>query len=261
MSKPFNPAHRGALGPIAEAMGGECYDGGRSALVPAPGHSLSDRSVSLRLAGDRVLVHVFSGGDWREVVDALRQLGLVDDQNRLTGQSARGAVRGAHGGAAADSLSDRQRRAAAQALWDSGRAIAGTLSERHARRRAIEGPLPGPHALRHRGDTPTSLYHPGRHRRPALLAAITDPQGGLVGVEVAYLAANGAKASGLRAPRRTIGRLVPGCAVRLQQPQRHMLVAEGVFTTLSAMERFGLPGWALLSTGHLRRWTPGLRRF
>ena len=52
MSKPFNPAHRGALGPIAEAMGGECYDGGRSALVPAPGHSLSDRSVSLRLAGD-----------------------------------------------------------------------------------------------------------------------------------------------------------------------------------------------------------------
>ena len=35
-----------------------------------------------------------------------------------------------------------------------------------------------------------------------------------------------------------------------------MLVGEGVFTTLSATERFGLPGWALLSTRNLRAWSP-----
>jgi hypothetical protein len=39
-------------------------------------------------------------------------------------------------------------------------------------------------------------------------------------------------------------------------------VAEGVFTALSASSAFGLPVWALLSVGNLRRWTPpaGVRR-
>lgn len=35
-----------------------------------------------------------------------------------------------------------------------------------------------------------------------------------------------------------------------------MLIGEGVFTTLSASEWFGLPGWALMSTRNLRVWTP-----
>jgi hypothetical protein len=35
-----------------------------------------------------------------------------------------------------------------------------------------------------------------------------------------------------------------------------MLVGEGVFTTLSASEWFGLPAWALMSTRNLRRWRP-----
>ena len=34
-----------------------------------------------------------------------------------------------------------------------------------------------------------------------------------------------------------------------------MLVAEGVFTALSATERFALPGWALLSTRNLKSWS------
>jgi putative DNA primase/helicase len=246
----------GGLAAIAAALGGECYEGGRRASAPAPGHSKADRSVSLRLAGDRVLVHVFSGGDWREILDDLRGRGLIDDQNRLTGRGGGVWFGGGRGALADETLSDRARRAAARALWYSACAVDGTPSERHARLRAICGPLPGPEALRHRSDTPTSLYRPGRHSRPALLAAIIDPLDELVGVEVAFLAPNGAKATGLRAPRRTIGRLRPGSAVRLAPAARRMLVGEGVFTTLAAMERFKRPGWALLSTGNLRRWTP-----
>ena len=35
-----------------------------------------------------------------------------------------------------------------------------------------------------------------------------------------------------------------------------MLVGEGLFTTLSASARFGLPAWALMSTRNLRHWRP-----
>jgi putative DNA primase/helicase len=44
--------------------------------------------------------------------------------------------------------------------------------------------------------------------------------------------------------------------VRLDPPAEHMLVGEGVFTTRSASEWLGLPGWALQSTRNLRGWRP-----
>ena len=61
----------------ARALGGEVYAGGRRASVPGPGHSTADRSVSLVLEGERVLIHSFAGDDWRRVRDELRRRGLV----------------------------------------------------------------------------------------------------------------------------------------------------------------------------------------
>jgi putative DNA primase/helicase len=60
----------------------------------------------------------------------------------------------------------------------------------------------------------------------------------------------------LRLPRKTIGVVPAGCAVRLDPAAAEMLVGEGVVTTLSASARFGLPAWALTSTRNLRAWTP-----
>ncbi|MDZ4375340.1 MAG: hypothetical protein U1C74_28490, partial [Phenylobacterium sp.] len=76
---------RGApsLLPLARAFGGDVYAGGRRALLPAPGHSCADRSVSLWLQAGRVVVHSFGAGDWREVLDDLRARGWIDTQNRL----------------------------------------------------------------------------------------------------------------------------------------------------------------------------------
>jgi hypothetical protein len=73
---------------------------------------------------------------------------------------------------------------------------------------------------------------------------------------VTYLDRQGRRAEDLRLPRKTVGRLSGGSAVRLDLVGSEMLVAEGVITALSASERFGLPAWALLSTSNLRRWTP-----
>ena len=45
-----------SLKSIVEVLGGELYDGGRRANIPAPYHSRADRSESLLLKDDQVSV-------------------------------------------------------------------------------------------------------------------------------------------------------------------------------------------------------------
>ena len=88
------------------------------------------------------------------------------------------------------------------------------------------------------------------------MAAVRDPDGALTAVELTYLTPNGRVATSLRAPRKTVGQVPGGSAVRLCPAAAGMVVAEGVITTLSAMARFGRPGWALMAAGNLARWRP-----
>ncbi|ODT84436.1 toprim domain-containing protein [Phenylobacterium sp. SCN 70-31] len=235
---------------IVEVLGGDLYDGGRRANIPAPGHSRADRSVSLLLKDDRVIVHTFGDGDWQAVLDDLRAKRLIDAHN---------APRSVSFGPGDDQTSapkpDFRRLDAARRLWDAGRPVAGALAERHCRLRHIQRALPGSQVLRHGGETPVSAYAESRYRRPALLVAISAADGSFSAVEITYLAANGQRALDLRLPRKTVGLVPPGSAVRLDPAAPEMLVAEGVFTTLSATERFGLPGWALQSTRNLKSWS------
>lgn len=236
---------------IVESLGGELYDGGRRANIPAPGHSLADRSVSLLLQDDRVVVHTFGDGDWREVLDHLREKHLIDAHNAPT--SISGATRKA---ADLGPPSDPRRIEAARRFWDAGRPVQGTLSEHHCRLRHIGRALPGPLVLRHCTETPVSAYAETKHRRPALLAAIADRDGTLTGVEITYLAASGRRAQDLRLPRKCVGLVPPSSAVRIDDAAEEMCVGEGLFTTLSASERFSLPAWALMSIRNLKTWTP-----
>jgi putative DNA primase/helicase len=239
-----------SLRAIVEVLGGDLYDGGRRANIPAPGHSRADRSVSLLLKDDRVIVHTFGDGDWQAVLDDLRAKRLIDAHNAL-----RSVTFGAGVAQAVAPKPDYRRLDAARRLWEAGRPVAGALAERHCRLRHIHRALPGPQVLRHGGETPVSAYAESRYRRPALLVAISAADGAFSAVEVTYLAANGQRALDLRLPRKTVGLVPPGSAVRLDPAAPEMLVAEGVFTTLSATERFGLPGWALQSTRNLKSWS------
>lgn len=238
-----------SLKSIVQALGGELYAGGRRANVPAPGHSRHDRSVSLLLQDGRVVVHSFGGADWREVLGDLRRRGLIGTANRV-------ACEPAPAGSSPAPPATSERILAARRLWDAGRPLAGTLSARHLRLRAIGRAPPGPEVLRHHPAAPVAVYAPRSTTRPALLAAIRGPAGLLTAIEITYLDPSGRRALGLKLPRKTIGVVPPGSAVRLDPDGRDLLVGEGVFTTLSASERFGWPGWALLSTRNLRAWSP-----
>jgi hypothetical protein len=66
---------------IARVMGGEVN--GASALVPGPGHSAKDRSLSVKpdpTASDGILVHSFAGDDFAECRDHVKsKLGIAHD--------------------------------------------------------------------------------------------------------------------------------------------------------------------------------------
>ena len=240
-----------SLRTIVKTLGGDLYDRGRRANIPAPGHSAADRSVSLLLEDNRIVVHTFGDGDWKSVLDHLRGQGLIDATNAPV--SLAGAARARDQGEAS---SARERRAAALRLWEAGRPLGRSLAAQHCRLRGMTGELPGPQALRYGPETPVSAYRIGGRARPALLAGIQAADGTYTAVEITYLNPNGRRADTLRLPRKTIGVTPAGSAVRLDPVAEEMLVGEGVFTTRSASEWFGLPGWALGSTRNLRAWSP-----
>jgi len=236
------------LKPIVTAFGGDLYQGGGRASIPAPGHSAADRSVSLCLAGDRVLIHGFGAADWRIVRDELMRRGFIDADGRLTGA-------GQAGGPAPPRPDGRVRVASAEALWDGAvRIDEGTPAARYLLRRGVRWDG-ADRALRRHPGAPTSVYRAGGRRRPALIARISDADDVLTAVELTYLEPNGRPATDLRLGRKTVGLIPAGAAVRLAPAAAEMLVAEGVMTTLSAMARFQLPGWALTAAGNLAAWS------
>ena len=236
---------------IVAALGGDLYAGGTRASVPAPGHSAHDRSISLLLEGDRLVVHSFGETDWRAARDDLRARGLIDGHGRLVA----GALASGRGGLPAPDR--RTRTAAARRLWDGAGPVGpGALSRRHLELRAIDRDSAGIGSLRPHPAAPVSAYRSGGPTRPALLAAILSPAGALTAVEVVYLASSGRRDDRLRLPRKTVGVLAPGSAVRLAPAAPTLLVGEGIMTVLSAAEWFGQPAWALLSARNLVAWRP-----
>jgi putative DNA primase/helicase len=89
------------------------------------------------------------------------------------------------------------------------------------------------------------LYHRSGTRSPAVVALIRDVAGEPVAVHRTWLAADGSAKASFNPNKMTLGPMSGG-AVRLAPVTDTVLLAEGIETTLSAMQLTGLPGWSTL---------------
>ncbi len=142
---------------------------------------------------------------------------------------------------------------AARRLFRASQPIGGTLAEAYLRRRGITAAaLPGGRTLR---------FHPHCYYRsdadgpaetwPAMIAAVTDPDGAITGVHRTWLDPATQGKAPVDTPRRAMGHLL-GNAVRFGRARDVLAAGEGIETMLSLRCVLpALPTAAALSAGHL----------
>ncbi|MFC5417986.1 toprim domain-containing protein [Bosea eneae] len=202
-------------------------------------------------------------GEHGDLLDLIREtLGLIDfrdvaeEARRFLSQPHPEPQRQAEGPARPGSPE------AARRLFAISKPIAGTLAQTYLRRRGIAD-QPGLSSLRFHprcyycpdGMAPTETW-------PALIAAVTDLDGRITGVQRTWLARDGTSKAPVDTPRRAMGELL-GHGVRFGVVADVLAAGEGIETVLSL--RSVLPRMPMLaagSAGHLAAIAvpPGLRR-
>lgn len=147
----------------------------------------------------------------------------------------------------------------ARRLFVRGRPIAGTPAATYLSKRGITD-LAERSALRFH---PHCFYRAdpdspdgARDAWPALLAAVTDGNGTLTGLQRTWLDPSGLRKAPVTTPRRAMGHLL-GNAVRFGSAGNVIAVGEGIETVLSLRSALpGMPLAAALSAGHLAAFLP-----
>ena len=140
---------------------------------------------------------------------------------------------------------------AARRLFRAGRPLPGTPAEAYLRARGITGRL----------DWPALRYHPSVYYReaedapleswPALLAAVTDLDGNITGIQRTWLDPRRPDKAPLADPRRALGHLL-GNGVRFGKAADILAAGEGIETMLALKSVLpSLPVIAGLSANHL----------
>lgn len=220
---------------------------GRSLFVRLNGNAYGKTS-----AGKWVDAATGEHGDLLDVIRIRCNLSnfgdVLDEARRLLNSERCGATPTSTNPA---SLSPTGPPASACRLFHMSRPIAGTLAETYLRHRRITVFL-GTSALRFH---PRCYYRPDRHAPtqtfPALIAAITDASGDIVGVQRTWLDPSGQDKAAIETPRRAMGQL-RGHGVRFGSVDDAMAAGEGVETMMSlrcALPR--LPMMAALSASNL----------
>jgi putative DNA primase/helicase len=221
---------------IARALGVALRSGGWW-RCRCPLHDSRDATLALRDGERGLIVKCFAGCDPRDVLVELHRRQLIAGPG-----APQRRAQAIPAGARTDD--DAGRIAAARRLWEAARDARGSPVVRYLAGRGIT--IPTPPSLR----WVPRLRHPSGVCMPAMLAAIVDAAGELIGVHRTYLRSDGSGKAGVERPKAMLGRAAGG-AVRLAPPCESLAVAGGIETALAAMQATAIPAWAALSTSGL----------
>lgn len=143
---------------------------------------------------------------------------------------------------------DRDKKKHALKIWGEAVPAAGTPVENYLKSRGIDGELPV--SLR---------YHPQVRMAgcaspvPAMIALLTNPiTGEFVAIQRTALAADGSGKADISNPKQTLGSMDDGAVVLGDVTSAGLIVeGEGIETTASAAQAFGVPGIAVLGATRL----------
>jgi putative DNA primase/helicase len=226
---------------IAHALDGVAISGGWICRCPLPGHGKGegDRDRSLFICdGDtagRVLVTCYANCDRRDIIDELKR-------QRLWPSTEHHINHNAHRQRPPQIVINNSGNTAfALKIWRNSVPADDTPVDTYLRSRAITS-RPLPLTLRFHG----ALRHaPSDSMWPAMVALVTLDQERL-GIHRTYLTHTGSGKAPIEPQKMTLGS-VRGGAVRLGPLAESILVAEGIETALSVMQKMNMTAWAALS--------------
>jgi hypothetical protein len=191
----------------------------------------------------RLLAHCFGGCDYANILSALVEHSLFDDDDDALCRDLSLSVR-------PSTVDDFARSRAARWIYNHLAPAVGTAAQVYLRHRCISIPMPP--VLRF-GNCPHRL---GGIYPTTMVAPVTDIDDTQIGIHATYLRRDGTgKANfGHRDLQRETRGVIRGGAIRLapHDSKHELIVGEGIESTLSAMEIFDLPGWSAVSAGGLK---------
>lgn len=195
----------------------------------------------------------------------------ADERARRLAREAEQEARIAQARAAREARAERERQraiAAARAVWAEGRPVEGSPVAAYLERRGIDPAWlhPLPRTLRFHPALRYTVQEAGQwraiHEGPAMLAAITDGAGQVIGVHRTWLDSREPKGkarivqAGEAMPAKKVLGSMKGGAIRLGGVAggRTLIVGEGIETTLTARAALAGPGrrfWCGVSLGNM----------
>ena len=248
---------------IVNAMRGRWYGGPTGyGYIKCPAHPDRNPSCSVRDGESGVpLVNCKAGCDRLDIIAALKRLnvwpereGRADPRKRPAGRRRYATPNQQVPRQRELSDEERERIAYGREIWETTSDPAGTIVEPYwYKTRGLTLPIPG--VVRFCARVPYGYEKPDAppvRRLPGMVAMVQAPDGSFTGVHVTYLLPDGSN------KRRDLpnDRLVFGCpaagAIRLAAALDDLAVGEGIESTVSYMQEFGVAGWAAINTSGVR---------
>jgi hypothetical protein len=237
------------LDALAHYLGGDVI-GHDSIVFPGPGHSVNDRSASIRFTEDcfnKVFKsHSFSNPEEKEeiertVIAALREMGWDGEAISLEGGT--------------DARTPEQKREYARSVWMAAVPPEGTLVEAYLRSRGLTVAMEDiSEVIRFHGNCPF-----GRGNRvPCMVAAVRDivTDEGLTLHRTAltlFGAKNVVSMNGENVTKAVMGS-VKGGAIKFGEPANGVLgVGEGIETALTLGQGLEIPVWSMVSANNMAK--------